>query len=245
MRDSELLEKIDGIPVFVQVREKLREEVLSGKYKPGSQLPSEDELASQFSISRITLRRSIEDLVKEGLIYRRHGQGTFVAHKRIDRDHSRLTSFFEEEMNKGRQPAQVILERTEIDASHKVAKELDLKDGEAVYHIKVLQLSNDEPVTLMDAYVPRSIYPDLLSKNLNIRSIWRIIEESGFTVKWAVQRIEACIADEDCARILKIEPGDPILYKERIVYTDSGTPVEYIECFNRGDLVTVTSVLYC
>jgi GntR family transcriptional regulator len=244
MNDLLPLEQINGIPVFVQTREKLREEIIRGKYQPGEQLPSEDDLALRFNISRMTMRRSMEELVKEGLLYRRHGRGTFVAHRRIDRDHSRLVSFFEEESREGRRPSQEIHETLEIAASHKIAAVLDLKKGEPVIYIRLLQLSNNEPITLLDAYIPKKVCPELLSKDLAAGSIWQIIEKCGYTVRRALQHIEARVADRETARQLKLRTGDPILYKERTVFTDSGMPLEYIECFNRGDVVSVTTVFY-
>ena len=91
----------EGIPIYVQIRETLRGEITSQVLKRGEKLPSEQELASQFKVSRMTIRESIEDLVDEGLLYRRHGVGTFVAYPHLQRDHTRLTSFFDKTENVG------------------------------------------------------------------------------------------------------------------------------------------------
>src|SRR4030042_4216616 len=99
------LSRAGGIPVYVRIRETLRDEITKGTLKRGERLPPEHELAAKFSVSRMTIRESIEDLVNEGLLYRRHGIGTFVAFPHLQRDHPRLTSFFdtpEEEGGQGR-----------------------------------------------------------------------------------------------------------------------------------------------
>ncbi len=93
--------RTEGVPVYVQIRESLRAEITGGLLKRGEQLPSENELASKYNVSRMTIRESIEDLVDEGLLYRRHGVGTFVAYPHLQRDHTRLTSFFDKAENEG------------------------------------------------------------------------------------------------------------------------------------------------
>src|SRR5512136_661396 len=93
--------RTEGVPVYVQIREALRTEITRGSLKRGEQLPSENELAARFSVSRMTIRESIEDLVDEGLLYRRHGIGTFVAYPHLQRDHTRLTSFFDKAEEEG------------------------------------------------------------------------------------------------------------------------------------------------
>ena len=74
------LVRTEGVPIYVQIRETLRGEITGGILKRGEKLPAEHELASKFNVSRMTIRESIEDLVNEGLLYRRHGVGTFVAY---------------------------------------------------------------------------------------------------------------------------------------------------------------------
>src|SRR5512146_2681717 len=95
------LVRSEGIPAYVQIRETLRGEVTGGTLKRGEQLPPEHELAERFGVSRMTIRQSIEDLVNEGLLYRRHGVGTFVAFPHLQRDHTRLTSFFDKAESEG------------------------------------------------------------------------------------------------------------------------------------------------
>src|SRR5512135_1293817 len=95
------LVRTEGVPVYVQIRERLRDEITSRTLKRGEKLPAEHELAARFSVSRMTIRESIEDLVNEGLLYRRHGVGTFVAFPHLQRDHTRLTSFFDKAEDEG------------------------------------------------------------------------------------------------------------------------------------------------
>src|ERR1700690_76141 len=121
--------RTEGVPVYVQIRESLRAEITGGLLKRGQQLPSENELASKYNVSRMTIRESIEDLVDEGLLYRRHGVGTFVAYPHLQRDHTRLTSFFDKAENDGTQIRATLLNKDVLTAKPKIAQALDLPVG--------------------------------------------------------------------------------------------------------------------
>src|SRR4030065_765914 len=95
------LARAGGIPVYVRIRETRRDDITGGQLKRGERLPPEHELAEKFSVSRMTIRVSIEDLVNEGLLYRRHGVGTLVEFPHLQRDHTRLTSFFDKAEEEG------------------------------------------------------------------------------------------------------------------------------------------------
>src|SRR5512143_4124363 len=84
-----------GLPRYVQIRESLRAEIAQGAIKPGQKLLPEDELAGQYGVSRMTVRQALTDLIDAGIVYRRHGVGNFVSQAHIERDHSKLTNFFE------------------------------------------------------------------------------------------------------------------------------------------------------
>jgi GntR family transcriptional regulator len=176
-------------------------------------------------------------------VYRRHGVGTFVSQAHIERDHSKLTNFFETAEEEGILARASVLVGEVVAAKRQVAVALNLQEGEPVIRIKTLRYANDIPVTVHDAHVPYKLFPDLLKKNFERLHIWTHMEDDGYRVKRAVQKIEARDADEEMAQLLDIEIGGPILYKERTVYAEDGTPVEFTYCYNRGDTYSLTTVL--
>ncbi len=93
--------KVEEIPVYIQIRNSLHQDIVNRILLPGQKLPSEDELAARFGVSRMTVRQGIADLIDDGLLYRRHGVGTFVAHPHIVRDHSHLSNFVETARKEG------------------------------------------------------------------------------------------------------------------------------------------------
>jgi GntR family transcriptional regulator len=241
------LTRSEGIPLYVKIREALRQEILQGDLKRGQKIPSEDELATRYGVSRMTVRQGITDLIDEGLLYRRHGVGTFVAFPHVVRDHSRLTNFFETSKLNGVDARARVLSVEVIPAKQKVAKALDLEEGEQVIRVKTLRYTENVPVTLHDAYIPHKLFSELLKQDLaeDLESvhIWSFYERCGYKVKRAVQRLEAREADKEMARLMEIAEGSPVLYKERTLYAEDGTPIEFTHCYNRGDLYSLTVTL--
>jgi len=234
------LTRIEGIPMYVWIREALREEITGGILKRGEKLPSEHELATKFGVSRMTVRQSIAELIDEGLLYRRHGVGTFVAFQHLERDHTRLTSFFDKAGGEGIDASASLLTLEIIPARMKVAKGLGVPVGDLVIRVKTLRFANNVPITVHDAHIPHKLFASILNENLEMQHLWSLFEKCGYKVKRAIQRIEAREATKELARLMQIREGAPILYKERTVYAEDGTPVEFTYCYNRGDIYSLT-----
>lgn len=232
--------KTEGIPLYVKIREALRAEITQGTLKPGDRVPSEDELAARCRASRMTVRQGIIELIDEGILYRRHGVGTFVAQLHVERDCTKLTNFFEMAEKEGIRAQARILCLESSPAKRKVANALRLQEGEPIIHLKTLRLANNVPMTVQDAYMPYKLFPDLLIDQVQCEHLWTFFERYGYRVKKAIQKIEARKADKELTRLLGVAAGAPILYKERTVYADDGTPIEFTYCFNRGDRYSLT-----
>jgi GntR family transcriptional regulator len=236
---------LEGVPLYVKIREVIREDINKGVLNRGDKLPSEDELAAKYGVSRMTVRQGITELIDEGLLYRRHGVGTFVVHHQLERDHSKLSNFYEISQMDGVEVSERVLGIEVMPAKVKVAKALDLVEGDLVININTLRFSENAPVTIHEAFLPHKLFSQLLEEDLLSRpqDLWANYERCGYKVKRAVQRLEARQADELIASILKIDEGSPVLYKERTIFADDGTPIEFLYCYNRGDMYSVTVTL--
>lgn len=237
------LSKSEGVALYVQIRQALRANIEDGTLEPGAQLPSEDELAATFGVSRMTVRQGIADLLDEGILYRRRGVGTFVSQVQIERDHNRLTPFFDSAGLVGYDAKIVVLEQEISPAKLAVAKALNLKEGEPTVYVRTLRMADGLPITLHDEYVPYKLCPDLLYEDLTTKLTWEVVEGFGFPVKQAVQKIEAISADDEIAELLGMRKGDSVLHKQRTIFAADGTPVEFALCYNRGDRYSLTMTL--
>lgn len=237
-----------GIPRYIQAREAIHAQIQAGELQPGNKLPSEDQLAAQFGVSRMTIRKSLDDLIAAGLIYRRHGVGTFISQSTVQRDHTKLTDFFESCRLNGRTPEARLLKKEILPANEKMAEALGLIPGDLLIRLATLRLIEQTPITYHDAYLPVKLFPDLVdadaeSLGLESQHVWQLIEKQGFNAANVVERLEAQISDEAIASMLSMSAGGAILYGERVLYSDDGTPLKYADCYNRGDRFSLTIVL--
>jgi GntR family transcriptional regulator len=235
----------NGIPFYIQIRESLREQIAQGILSQGERLPSEDELAAEYGVSRMTVRQGLSNLLDEGLLYRKHGLGTFVSNSNVERDHRRLTNFFESCRRSGKQPGAEVVRFEVIPVSRPIAEVLNLSPGDPVIRITTLRAINGKPVTLHDAQLPARLFPGLRDASpgdlgLESRHVWELIQSYGYNVSHVTERLEAQLADEQLAQQLNVTPGSPILYGARVVYATDGTALKYADCYNRGDKVSLT-----
>jgi len=237
-----------GIPRYIQIREILRQEILDGRLQAGEQLPSEHELAAQHGVSRMTLRKAIEDLVDASLLYKRHGVGTFVSQTQFERDHTRLTDFFENCRQSGRVPSARLLDYEIVPAPARVAEALQLEEGAPLIRLKTIRSIDGLPTTIHDAYLPAERFPMLREADpdelkLESRHVWQLIEACGFRVDRVMERLEARPANRWVSTLLEVEAGSPILYGERVLYADDGEPLKFADCYNHGERFALTVTL--
>lgn len=237
-----------SMPRYIQIRDDLQERIQTGMLQPGEKLPSEDQLANDYGVSRMTMRRSLTELIDAGLIYRRHGVGTFISNSAVQRDHTRLTDFFAHCRASGRVPEARLLYHELVPAAPHIAPALGVPTAETLIRLATLRSVDGCPITYHDAYLPLALFPRLAAATeaelgLNGRHVWQLIEAQGYTVMNVVERLEARLAKGETAVLLELAPGEPILYGERVLYSDDGTPLKYATCHNRGDRFSLTVVL--
>jgi GntR family transcriptional regulator len=166
--------------------------------------------------------------------------GTFVALPHLERDHTRLTNFFDRAEGEGVDAKATVLSQEVVPARQKVAEALGIEVGDPVIRIKTQRFANGVPITIHDAHIPYKLFARLIDEHLDVSNLWSVFEQSGYKVKRAIQKIEAREATKELSRLMQIREGAPILFKERTVYADDGTPVEFTYCYNRGDIYSLT-----
>jgi len=239
----EELSQINGIPRYIQIREDLMAKIQQKELRTGDQLPTEDELAREFNVSRMTVRQALGDLVQEGILKRQRGVGTFVMSQHMTRHYTRLTSFYEEAIQQGLNPSSQVIELKTSTADKEIARTLNLQIGDRVYKIKRLRLLNDEPIGLNLVWMPFNLFPDLTKHDLE-GSLYHYYDAHHVPVVWAKQRIEARLATTDQAHYLKVAHNAAILFSERITYSTNDLPIERVEAFASGAPYSIEITLY-
>lgn len=222
------------IPLYVQVREKLREELAHSE--AGTMIPTEAALEQRFGVSRITIRKAIDDLVAEGLLVRQQGRGTFREVPKLVHELNNITSWTEQMNALGYSPRTVAREVAEIAPPRKIVTLLELPPGEKVIQIRRTRLANDEPITLMVNYLPGSLVPGILDADNKLESLYEFLKvQYQLLPAEAVDTVETRAASETESEKLQIEPWSPVLVVTRVARLEDGRPLEVCVAVSRGD----------
>lgn len=212
-----------------QVREILRLKIKEGEYK--DKIPSETELMKVFSVSRATIREAILGLVKEGVLIRKQGIGTFISESPIHEWLSHLYGFTETMENMGFTPKARFIKQMKTQDS----RMQELLDSKEIYVIERLRLVEDTPIAIEMSYFPSHIGEKLIEKKA--QAFYLFIEnELGTMLERAEQSISSILAGNHEAELLEVQPGHPLLQIQRINYSSQNKPVEYLSSVYRGDL---------
>lgn len=230
--------------LYAGIEETIAAEIAQGEYRPGDQLPSEDELLRRFQVSRITVRRAIQNLVGRNLLEIRRGLGTFVQLPRIAAELTKLTGFVEDMNAVGRKATARVLSQGVVAASARVAEQLRLAKGTKVMQIKRVRLANGTPISFDETYLPLPLGKQIAHNDLRLHPIFTLLEEKyGVPLVEADYELEAVIADKTVADALQVRVGSPIFQIERTSMTTGDQPVDYEVLSYRGDLVRFSTKL--
>lgn len=224
--------------LYSRVEHVLADEIATGAMKVGDQLPTEDSLIARFEVSRITVRRAIQNLVSRGLVEIRRGKGTFVTAPRITQELTELTGFVEDMHALGRTPTARVIGKEVVNAGAIVADHLALTKGERVVRIRRVRLANGVPLSFDETYLPLEIGKKILANNLKIEPIFSLLERKyGIPLVEAEYKLEAAAASNEVAAALRVKQGSPVFCIERTSYSTGSVPVDYEKLYYRGDLV--------
>lgn len=185
---------------------------------PDEALPAERQLASDLSVSRITVRKAIDGLVNEGLLVRRPGSGNFI-NTRIEKNFAKLTSFSEDMRARGRTPRSVWLKRSEGTVTPEEALRLRLSPGAPVYRFHRIRYADEVPMCLEYATIVASCLPALDAVDV---SMYDALEQAGNRPVRALQRLSALLLTGEQASLLQAEEGDAGLSVERLGFLRDG-----------------------
>jgi GntR family transcriptional regulator len=210
----------------------LRREILDKL--PGDSLDSERTLVERFGVSRVTVRRSLDQLDAEGLIMRVHGSGTYVSDSQLIGKTLRLTSFTDDMRERGLEPSSVVLASDVIHADAALATLLKLDPGADLLRLRRLRLADETPMALEDAFVPLGLFPGIATRDLT-RSLYASFRDYGYQVDRARQQITSVALTAEEAALLDRTRGTPALRVDRVSMDRLGRPLEKVATIYRSD----------
>lgn len=221
----------DRTPLYRQLQQKLRHAIEESLLNPEEPLPAERDLASAYSISRITVRKALQGLVEEGLLHRRQGSGTFIA-KRVEKVFSQLASFSEEMKARGQTPSSKWLQRIESRITADEVMNYGLSPGLKVYRFDRVRYADADPMAIEHSIIPAFC---LSSVGVVGDSLYNALDEAGYRPTRALQRLRAILFDAQQAALLGVKEKDAGLLVERRGFLADGRIVEVSRTFYRGD----------
>ena len=221
-----------SLPLYQQLQRALKLAIDQHILSPDDALPAERDLAADFAVSRITVRKALDGLVGEGLLVRRQGSGNFVS-ARVEKNFAMLTSFSEDMRARGRSPRTVWLKRSSGTVNPEEALALRLSPGTPVYRFHRLRFADEAPMAIEFATIVAAALPSIEAVD---QSLYEALEKSGNRPVRALQRLRAVLLTADQAELLKAKAGDPGLLVERLGSLRDGRAVEFSQSYYRGDI---------
>jgi DNA-binding GntR family transcriptional regulator len=225
-----------GVPLYIQIRNLLRERIRLGEWAAEEPMPTEEDLVAHFGVSRTTVRQAMSDLANEGLVVRHAGRGTFARQPlmvvKMQQWHSLTTDIAQ----RGLKPSKKTIRVQKLDARAEIAhRASELAEGD-ILHIRSVRYADGVPIVVLDNYFPFELCGFLTELELDDPefSIERALAEHGIELARANGEISATAASKSEARYLQLEPGSPLVEIATKTYNAEGRVVEY----SRGVIVT-------
>lgn len=228
---------------YAVVYRKLRDKLSEGRFPVGSRLPTEEQMSDEFDVSRITIRRALEQLVNEGYVNRRQGSGYSVIALSPPQQNC-LSSFTDMVFRSGATPTSRLLSIKEIGPRDKRTAGLptDLVDQGRLLQVRRLRCIDDRPVMLVSTWLSKAEIGEVTAADFpetgTGQSILRILQEK-FSLSWdaACEEISPILADAEAAKLLELDEGTPILKQACIAFGRNGKTVFYEDLLRAGTIV--------
>lgn len=218
------------VPLYQQVKEDLKSAIERGRYKPQEKIPAEPELSAEYSVSRITVRRAIEELCNEGYLVKMQGRGTFVSTPRIHRKMAAgnlIVSFSKTCKESGMEPGARLLERRIVPMRADEREFFGCGEDALLLYIQRVRTADGQPIFEENLFFPYEKFKSLMAVEWNNTSAFANIEAvSGQVSESAARRtVEVARASAEQAQILNVPLGDPLLFMNVYFLDQYGKPL--------------------
>jgi len=214
--------------LYLQIAGQIMEKIENSEWKVGDMIPSERELAEIFKVSRITAKKAVEYLNEKGLIYREVGRGTFIAQPKLQNIIA-FKGFSEYIASKGGNPGSIILNQVVQKPTPQLAAELQINIDDSIVYVERIRTADNRYVALQTSFIQETLCPDLVDQDLQGKSLYSLFKEKyGIYPAWTEVVMQARLADQKEAELLKIELGDALLIVKALTYTEKFEIIEKV-----------------
>ncbi|ACD52711.1 MULTISPECIES: GntR family transcriptional regulator [Clostridium] len=229
----------EKIPKYYLLKKMLAERIENEEFEINEPILSERELMEQYQMSRITVRKAIDELVNEGYLYKIQGKGTYIKTDDKSQDLFSITSCTEEVKALGMTPNKRVISTNIVNSASKHSKALNIMPKDKLFNIKRILLADNEPLNFTDSYLPYKLFAGIEKYNFEKESLYKILEEVYHVkITKARRTIEAILAKDEIAEYLDIDEGMPIILFGCTTYgiiNGKEYPIETFKCYYRTD----------
>lgn len=229
----------DRVPKYYQLKRALIEQIDNEEFAPNVPIPSERELVETYQVSRITVRKAIEELVNEGYLYKVQGKGTYVKTDEGGSDLFAITSCTEDVIRLGMTPSRKVVVSEVVKANMKRAKTLEITLDDNVCMMGRILYADKEPLNYTLTFLPEKLFPGLLQHEFDKESLYTVLQdEYGVKITKARRTMEAILAKDHIAEYLEVKEGSPIMLFRCVTYgmvNGKEIPIENFKCYYRTD----------
>jgi len=236
-----MINKFSSIPLYLQLKELILKKIENNEYPPSTQIPSEQELCEMYNISRPTVRQAISDLTSSGYLYKEKGKGTFVFGKKNTIDIKNFSGFTDSVLDCKSPAEKNITDITVIDSSslsilNNIFKYNSSMPMALITYVSTINNEPGEVYSLNKSYIPMNLFPDIVDQLKEGKSSIDILRGKYPLIPDRSKSIlEIVFADNSDSPILRVQPGQPLIKLQNILYSKSGQAVEYIYSKYRAD----------
>lgn len=232
--------------VFQDIARQIQEKVDKGIYVSAQRLPSEYDLAKEFEVSRLTVRKAIDELISRNVLVKQKGKGTYVmSQQKIQSGRAGLQGFTEAAKAYGKTSKTEVIDLVLLTASEvpqKIGEALELNPQEEVYHLVRLRSFDNEPMTVEELYIREMYLPNITKEQVE-GSVFKLIEEQ-IEIAYSHQEIAAMLVSDKLSLLLEVPIGEPVLKVNSITYSITATPILYDRSYYRADKYTFKNTLH-
>jgi GntR family transcriptional regulator len=232
----EPLDKSSFTPMYFQIQMQLLEKIKSKQLVPGDLLPSEEDLARIYGVSRMTSRQALQALTNQGFAHRAKGRGTFVLQPKVENDITHLRGFSAEMRALGLKSSSRLIVLETIAASPEISSRLKMNPGQPVVHLHRVRAADGVPVAIEEVWLSQEQFPGIEKLDFVRHSLYETLHEKyGLRIGGADEVLEARPASRQEAELLEIVPRSSLLVISRTLLDVEGKPVETALSLYRGD----------
>lgn len=232
------------MPIYLQLRELIRNKIEEGEYMPGTAIPSENKLAETFGLNRLTIRNAVDALVNEGLLHRVQGKGVFVVGKKNEISIEEHAGFVSDSFKNDTRLSIKELQKAEREAGNKYANLFGLELEDGIYYIRQLHTINSVATSIEEFFIPKKVLPSLDSVNSSVFTFRDIMSFYGIDLTKMTQSLRIVNGFSKIRKMLNMPEEVALFLLECDFYNEKGNVIAHSISYIRSDMQTFTVSLH-